>query len=104
MIELKILVDNIDYDSIADMLVPLIAEKMREGEKGGILGGILAKNPSTATSMAHTLLKTMSQDKRDDLLLQLGTKYRDKLLQKGRELLDKNGVQMELCDIAIKKV
>ena len=104
MIELKILVDNIDYDSIADMLVPLIAEKMREGEKGGILGGILAKNPSTATSMAHTLLKTMSQDKRDDLLLQLGTKYRDKLLQKGRELLDKNGVQMELCDIAVKKV
>jgi len=104
MIELKILVDNIDYDSIADMLVPLIAEKMREGEKGGILGGILAKNPSTATSMAHTLLKTMSQDKRDELLLQLGTKYRDKLLQKGRELLDKNGVQMELCDIAIKKV
>ena len=104
MIELKILVDNIDYDSIADMLVPLIAEKMREGEKGGILAGILAKNPSTATSMAHTLLKTMSQDKRDDLLLQLGTKYRDKLLQKGRELLDKNGVQMELCDIAVKKV
>ena len=104
MIELKILVDNIDYDSVADLLVPLIAEKMREGDKGGILGGILANNPSTATSMAHTLLKTMSQDKRDDLLLQLGTKYRDKLLQKGRELLDKNGVQMELCDIAVKKV
>ena len=104
MIELKILVDNIDYDSVADLLVPLIADKMKDGDKGGLLGGILAKNPATAKTMAHTLLKTMSQEKRDEMLVQLVTKHREKLLQKGKSALTKKGVKLELCDVAAKKV
>ena len=104
MIELKILVDNIDYDSLADVLVPLIAEKLREGEKGGILGGVLAKNPDTATSMARTILSKMSQEKKNELLLQMLTKHREKLLQAGRGLLSKKGIGMELCDISARKI
>ncbi len=104
MIELKILVDNIDYDSLADVLVPLVTEKMRDGEKGGILGGILAKNPAAATAMAHTLLKTMSQEKKDELLVQLLGKYRDKILSGARNALGKKGIGVELCDIAARKV
>ena len=104
MIELKILVDNIDYDSLADVLVPLVTEKMKDGEKGGILGGILAKNPAAATAMAHTLLKTMSQEKKDELLVELAAKHRDKLLGKGRGLLNKRGIRLELCDISAKKL
>ena len=104
MLELKILLDNIDYDSLADALVPLVAEKMREGEKSGILGGILAKTPATATAMTHMLLKTMPQEKRNDLLVQLAAKHRDKILEKGRELLGKNSVKMEICDFSVKEL
>ena len=103
MIELKILLDNIDYDSVADVLVPLLTEKMSE-EKGGILGGILANNPAAATAMAHTLLKTMSQEKKDELLVELAAKHRDKLLGKGRGLLNRRGIHLELCDISAKKL
>ena len=59
-----------------------------------MLGGILAKNPSTATAMAHLLLKTMSQEKRDDLLVQLAGKHRDKILEKGRDLLEKKEIKI----------
>ena len=38
MIEVKLLIDNIDYTSVAEFLVPLLAESMKNGEKGGILG------------------------------------------------------------------
>ena len=103
MIELKILLDNIDYDSLADVLVPLLTEKMKE-EKGGILSSVLAKNPATATAMAHTLLKTMSQEKKDELLVELAAKHRDKLLGKGRGLLNSRGIKLELCDISAKKL
>lgn len=103
MIELKILLDNIDYDSVADVLIPLLTEKMSE-EKGGILGGILAKNSAAATAMAHTLLKTMSQEKKDELLVELAAKHRDKLLGKGRGLLNSRGIHLELCDISAKKL
>ena len=104
MIELKILLDEINYDSLADSLVPLIAEKIREGERSNLLLGVLAKNPSAATTMAHTLLKTMSQDKRDELLVQLVSKNREKLLDKGQEFLGSHGMEMKLCDISIKEM
>ena len=104
MIELKILIDELDYDSIADYLIPALAESMAKERKGGVLGGVLAGNPEVFTSMARTLLHTMSQEKRDELLVQQLNKNRDKLLQKGGELAAKNGVRLRLCDIAAKKL
>ena len=70
MIELKILVDDIDYNSLTELLVPLLAEKA----------------------------------KKDELVVQLINKNRDKLLQKGRALAAKNGVRLQLCDVAAKKI
>jgi hypothetical protein len=102
MIEIKLLVDEIDYDSLVDVLVPALAGKL--GASGGILGSILAKNPDTAASMAHTLLKTMSQEKRDDMLVQLLGKYREKVLNAGRSAAAKKGIGIQLCDIAAKKI
>ena len=37
MIELKILIDELDYDSIADYLIPALAESMAKERKGGVL-------------------------------------------------------------------
>ena len=104
MIELKILIDELDYDSIADYLIPALAESMAKERKGGVLGGVLAGNPEVFTSMARTLLHTMSQEKRDELLVQQLNKNRDKLLQKGGALAAKNGVRLQLCDVAAKKI
>ena len=104
MIELKILVDDIDYNSLTELLVPLLAEKLEKYGKGGILGGVLSGNRGMAVSMARTLLNTMPQEKKDELVVQLLTRNRDKLLQKGRALAAKNGVRLRLCDIAAKKL
>lgn len=104
MLELKILIDDIDYNSVTELLVPLLAEKLEKDGKGGILGNVLVGNTNMAVSMARTLLNTMPQEKKDELVVQLVTKNRDKLLQKGRELAAKNGVRLQLCDIAAKKL
>ena len=34
MIELKILVDDIDYNSLTELLVPLLAEKLEKAKNG----------------------------------------------------------------------
>ena len=44
MLELKILIDDIDYNSVTELLVPLLAEKLEKDGKGGILGNVLAGN------------------------------------------------------------
>ena len=104
MIELKILVDDIDYNSLTELLVPLLAEKLEKDCKGGILGGVLSGNRNMAVSVARTLLNTMPQAKKDELVVQLINKNRDKLLQKGGALAAKNGVRLQLCDVAAKKI
>ena len=104
MLELKILIDDIDYNSVSELLVPLLAEKLEKDGKGGILGGVLAGNPEMAVSMARTLLSAMPQQKKDELVVQMVTKNRDKLLQKGRELAARHGVRLQLCDVAAKKL
>ena len=91
MLELRILVDDIDYDSIAEYLIPAVAEKLRREEKGGILGGVLAGNPDVAASVARTVLGTMSQEQKDQLLVQLVTKNREKLLDKGNQAARSRG-------------
>lgn len=103
MIELKILVDELDYDSIAEFLIPALAESMAKDQKGGVLGGVLAGKPEMLTGMARTLLHTMSQDKRDELLVQLVNKNRDKLLNKGEKVAAKKGIRVKLCDVTARK-
>ena len=103
MLELRILVDDIDYDSIAEYLIPAVAEKLRREEKGGILGNVLAGNPDMAASMARTVLDKMPQEKKDELLVQLLNRNRDKLLEKGRTLAAENGVRLQLCDVSARK-
>lgn len=103
MLELKILIDELDYDSVAELLVPALADSMAQDRKSGILGGVLSNNQEMLTSMARTLLHTMSQDKRDELLVQLINKNRDKLLEKGRAAAAQKGVQVKLCDVTARK-
>ena len=96
MLELRILVDNIDYDSIAEYLIPVVAEKLRREDKGGILGSVLAGNPDMAAGMARTLLGAMSQ--------QPVTKNREKLLDKGNRAARDKGIGVQLCDVAVQKL
>ena len=104
MLELRILVDDIDYDSIAEYLIPAVAEKLRREEKGGILGNVLAGNPDMEASVARTVLGTMSQEQKDQLLVQLVTKNREKLLDKGNQAVRSRGIGVQLCDVAVRKL
>lgn len=104
MLELRVLVDNIDYSSLAEYLIPALAEKLRRDESGGILGSVLAGNPDLASSMARKLLDTMSQEQKDQLVVQLLGKNRSKLLDKGNVLLHQRGIGAQLCDVSVRKV
>ena len=43
------------------------------------------------------------QEKKDELLVQLLNRNRDKLLEKGRTLAAENGVRLQLCDVSARK-
>lgn len=104
MIELKILIDEIDYDSVADFLVPLLVEKLKKEDRTGLFGSVLSGNSTMASNMARGLLEKLPQEKKDELVVQLLTKNRDKLLETGRTAAAKNGIHLQICDVSAKKI
>ncbi len=104
MIELKILIDEIDYDSVADFLVPLLVEKLKKEDRAGLFGSVLSGNSAMASNMARGLLEKLPQEKKDELVVQLLTKNRDKLLETGRTAAAKNGIRLQICDVSAKKI
>ena len=57
-----------------------------------------------AAGMARTLLGAMSQEQKDRLLVQLVTKNREKLLDKGNRAARDKGIGVQLCDVAVQKL
>ena len=101
MIEVKILVDSIDYDGIAEMLVPVVAEKLED--KGGLLGKIAGKKKEFATGAARKVLAKMSQKKKDELVVELMNKKRAVLMEKAADLAAKKGIGVKICDISAER-
>ena len=62
-----------------------------------------SQNKELAASMARTVLDKMPQEKKDELLVQLLNRNRDKLLEKGRTLAAEKGVRLQLCDVSARK-
>ena len=76
-----------------------------------ILGPIMVGPSSSHTAeavrigrMARTLLGAMSQEQKDRLLVQLVTKNREKLLDKGNRAARDKGIGVQLCDVAVQKL
>ena len=100
MIEVKLLLDEIDYDALVEWIAPLAAEKMEA--KGGVLG-LLGRNKDGLTGVARHLLKTMSQAKRDEFLLQLLEEKKGILLTKANEKSATEKLGVKVIDITARK-
>ncbi len=101
MIEVKILVDCIDYDSVVDLLMPVVGDKLQA--KGGIVGKIGGKEEKL-TKLTHKLLGKVSQEKKDQTIVDLATKKKAMIMEKAAAVAEKQGVGVQICDIDIRKI
>ena len=56
------------------------------------------------TNVGQAALGTMSQEQKDQLLVQLVTKNREKLLDKGNQAARSRGIGVQLCDVTVRKL
>ncbi len=101
MIELKILLDDIDYDALAEYLLPLVAEKLED--RGGILS-LLGRNSDNLLPLARQMLSAMSPEKKDEILLQLLSEKKESLLRRANEKARREGVGVKIIDISGHKL
>ncbi len=98
MIELTIKVDNIDYDSLAELLFPILMEQV---PKDGLAGRLL-NQPDKAHGVMKTILGRMSQQQRDELLVKYFQKNRGAAARRLEDVAARNGVNMHISDISAK--
>ena len=101
MLEIKVLVSEVDYDGLADVLLPKLAEAL--AEKGG-LWRLAEKGEKPLSAAAHKLIARKTPEELDGLVAELAEKKKALLLEKAAELLEKNSVSAQLCDISVTKV
>ncbi len=101
MIELRLLVDEVDYEDLIRFLAPLLADKMKE--KGG-LAALLGGRKEALTAMALQKIKSMGQAERDELLLRLIAEKSDMLVDKLNRTAAKESVGIHVSSLTARKL
>ena len=100
MIELTIKVDSVNYSDLAELLLPMLSDRL---PKDGLMGRLL-NSPERAEKLVKELLGRMTQEQKDELLVKYINQNRFKAMDKLEEAAARNGVSMKLRDISAKKL
>ena len=65
MIELTIKVDSVNYSDLAELLLPMLSDRL---PKGGLVGRLM-NSPERTEKLVKEILSRMSQDQKDELLV-----------------------------------
>ena len=104
MVEVKFLIDDIDYSERLDSALPLIFETM---SKNGDLNPVLraaCKSPEATTKIVKGLLKAMTKNQKEKLACKLVGSQREKLMRKMNKLAESYGIVATLVDCQAKQV
>ena len=98
MIELTIRVDSINYTDLAELLLPMLSDRL---PKDGLMGRLL-NSPERAESLVKEILGRMSLEQKDELLVKYINQNSYKAMDKLEDMAARNGVSMKLGKISAK--
>lgn len=101
MLEIKLLVDEVDYDGLLDLALPIVADKLEE--KGGLVGKAAGKKEWIGGKL-HKLLQKWGREKTEAKVAELAMKKRELLIEKATAAAAKKGVTLKVCDIFVRKL
>lgn len=93
-------INDIDYGALTAQFLPLIRDKLSEQEGTGaaILAKIAEMPPETAAKMVNLL----PQKTRDELILMLVNKNKEKIIRTAEGYARKNGIYFSIDDFKIE--
>ena len=97
MIKLEMIVDDIDYEAASDLLLPLLADKLKNEHK--FAGNLLGSNMTG--SFAKTMLRSMPQEKKDALAVKTLNGKKELLEEKAEELLREKNIHLKIKELSV---
>ncbi len=98
--EIKIKVDNINYESILKVLMPLLSENKGDSEKKIASKFIAMFGKGT---LATKMISLIPQDAKDNMVMHFVNDQKDFIISIIKEKLGELGIEVQINDIEITK-
>lgn len=103
MIEIKVSLDNIDYSGIAELVIPIVKDKLSDNDNV-IVKKLFDNLPAEGMSKAlNMLLKMLSQDKKDELAVSFFEKYKDNIVKTLKQTANDKGIDLDVIELSVEK-
>jgi hypothetical protein len=96
MLRLELELNELDYSALAEVLLPLMAEELRQ--QGNPIAGLLSASPE----MTKKLLSRLSQGQLDNLAAQAINKNSALMARRAEELGKEQGVGVRVVSVKAK--
>ena len=103
MIDVKISVNNVDYEAALDTLLPVLLEHLSKKSENAFLASVLSKTKGVSSIAAKAALKALPQDTRGGLAVACLNHYKEDIQRLLTEASKQKGIalQIEGIDIAV---
>ena len=100
--EIKINIDNIDYDSLAELMMPMLLEHM-SSDNDDLMSRLMLLSQGFTASTVKTILSKMSQEKKDELLVKMINKNKPRIMRFITDMALSQGIRMSVNDVEAAK-
>lgn len=97
MIKLELELTDLNYDAMLETLLPRMTEQLRNS--GNPVGMLLSNG--MGAGMAKKILSTMSQQQKDQLIVDMLNANKGKLITKAEDLAAQNGIQGRVSSLKV---
>lgn len=97
MIKLELELTDLNYDAMLETLLPRMTEQLRNS--GNPVGMLLSNG--MGAGMAKKILSSMSQQQKDQLIVDMLNANKGKLITKAEDLAAQNGIQGRVSSLKV---
>lgn len=99
MIEIKMTVDDVDYEEILETLYPLLEERLYNKIENPLLAGLLSKMKGLPMVTIKAMLKTLPQKTKDELVVLCLNYYKENIVRMLTDTLERHGIPLNIQDM-----
>ena len=99
MIEIKMTVDDVDYEEILETLYPLLEERLYKKIENPLLAGLLSKMKGLPMVTIKAMLKTLPQKTKDELVVLCLNYYKENIVRMLTDTLERHGIPLNIQDM-----
>lgn len=100
--EIKINVDNIDYESLAELMMPMLLDHMSKDDED-LMSRLMLLSQGFTSSTVKLILSRMSQERKDELLIRMINKNKPRIMKFISDMAESQGIRMDVVDVEANK-